>query len=328
MGEQIRVRQNRPWQGAASERAYTENAIMAATSGWRRCLRAFADWLEKERGLKESTITARISGARRFLAAMKGPGGVKTLKGLGVVDVEDFFIEYAQDHGKSATRCMQATMRQLLRFAASRKWVRDDLADAVPSMRSYRQSSVVRGLSDEGVRTLVAANAKRSMRDHAIVLLLALYGVRRGQVCELGLEDIDWHQRTIYFGPHKNGKPVLHELVPAAAAALSEYLQHERPSDNTQAVFLRRYRPYLPLGPRAVSAAVRRQLLGLGLQCTPCGPHSLRHAFATRLLHDGQPLKVIADLLGHRSLEAVAVYAKLDHPRLLQVAGEWPEEAL
>jgi hypothetical protein len=35
---------------------------------------------------------------------------------------------------------------------------------------------------------------------------------------------------------------------------------------------------------------------------------------------------VIADLLGHRSLAAVGVYAKVDHPRLLEVAAEWPEE--
>ncbi len=328
MGEQIRVQQHRPWQGAASQRAYTNNAIMAAATGWRPCLRSYAGWLEKDRELKESTITVRVSRARRFLAAKKGRGGVNTLKRLGVVDVEDFFIDYAKAHAQATTRIMQASMRLFLRFAASRKWVRDDLADAVPSMREYRLSSVPRGLSDEGVRALVAPSAERSARDHAIVLLLVLYGVRRSQVCELRLEDIDWRRRTIYFGPHKRGKPVLHELVPAVAVALSEYLQHERPSENTQAVFLRQIRPYLPLSPNAVSSAVRKQLRRLGLECTPCGPHSLRHAFATRLLHDGQPLKVIADLLGHRSLEAVAIYAKVDHPRLLQVAGEWPEEAL
>lgn len=328
MGEQIWVRHRSPWQGAESQRAYTDNAIMAAAPGWRPCLRAFAGWLEEERKLEASTIKVRVIKARHFLAAQKGRGGVKTLQRLGVVDVEDFFVDYTKAHAQATTRIMQASMRLFLRFAASREWVRDDLADAVPSMREYRLSSVPRGLSDEDVRALIAPSAERSARDHAIVLLLALYGVRRSQVCELRLEDIDWRRRTIYFGPHKEGKPVLHELVPAVAAALSEYLRHERPSQNTQAVFLRQIKPYLPLSPDAVSSAVRNQLRRLGLQCTPCGPHSLRHAFATRLLHDGQPLKVIADLLGHRSLGAVAIYAKVDHPRLLQVAGEWPEEAL
>ena len=44
----------------------------------------------------------------------------------------------------------------------------------------------------------------------------------------------------------------------------------------------------------------------------PFGPHALRHTFATRLLRTGQPVKTIADLLGHRSLASVSIYAKVD----------------
>jgi integrase len=284
-------------------------------------------WLEEERELAEGSITLRISSARQFLAAQNSLGGVKKLKRLSVTDVEDFFISYGQTHGYGRTRSMQAAMRLFLRFATSRKWVRSELADAVPSMRSYQLSSVPRGLSDDDVRALVAASAEKSARDHAIVLLLALYGLRRGQVSDLQFEDIDWRGHTIHFRPHKGGKAVQHQLVPAVAAALSEYLQHERPLVNSQAVFLRQRKPYLPLGPSVVTDIVVGLVRRLGLDCTPCGPHALRHAFATRLLNDGQPLKVIADLLGHRSLAAVSIYAKVDHPRLLQVAAEWPEEA-
>jgi site-specific recombinase XerD len=57
----------------------------------------------------------------------------------------------------------------------------------------------------------------------------------------------------------------------------------------------------------------------------PRGPHALRHTFATRLLRTGQPIKAIADLLGHRSLSSIAIYAKVDVARLLEVAVEWPE---
>jgi integrase/recombinase XerD len=58
----------------------------------------------------------------------------------------------------------------------------------------------------------------------------------------------------------------------------------------------------------------------------PYYPHRFRHAFATRLLRSGQPVKAIADLLGQRSLDAVAIYAKVDHARLLEVAIDWPAE--
>lgn len=219
-------------------------------------------------------------------------------------------------------------MRQFLRFSASRGWVKHGLSDSVPSLRSYRQSSVPRGFSNESVSALVAASAERSSRDHAIVLILAIYGVRRGQICGLRLGDISWREKRITFRPHKRGKSVHHELVPAVAAALAKYLQKERPKVKDQAVFLRARKPYVPLSPGAVREVIRRLVRRLDLaECIRGGAHAFRHAFATRLLQNGQSLKVIADLLGHRSLDAASIYAKVDHPRLLEVAEEWPEVA-
>jgi integrase/recombinase XerD len=108
---------------------------------------------------------------------------------------------------------------------------------------------------------------------------------------------------------------------------LADYLQYERPDVRFEEVFLRAYKPHLPLGPGAITGLVYGLFERIGLQKTPRGPHAFRHAFATRLLHAGQPLEVIADLLGQRSLKSVSIYAKVDHPRLLEVARQWPEEA-
>jgi integrase len=79
------------------------------------------------------------------------------------------------------------------------------------------------------------------------------------------------------------------------------------------------------LAPGAISTMVQARMKQFGLPAVHA--HAFRHAFATRLLRTGQPIKAIADLLGHRSLAAVAIYAKLDHPRLLEAAADWPEVA-
>lgn len=319
-------RSHRPWRGDASLRNYIGNVIEEAPAAWRRCLRAFAVWLEEERGLAVSSVELRVRSARVFVEAQKGPGGVRSLRTLDVVRVEDFFVAYAKTHGIASRRSMQAAMRLFIRFAVSRGWVKSKVIGSVPSLRTYRMSSCPRGASDAQVRALAAASADGTARDRAIILLLLAYGVRRGQIVALRLEDIAWRDKTIVFRAHKNGKPVRHRLVPAVAAALSTYLHVERPDIEERAVFVRSKRPYLPLGPGAVTAVVEASIKRAGLEMTPCGPHALRHAFATRLLHRGQPLKVIADLLGHRSLESVSVYAKVDHPRMLELAPEWPEE--
>jgi integrase/recombinase XerD len=318
-------RSHRPWRGDASLRDYIRGVIRDAPSPWRPCLRAFVLWLEDERGLAVSSVEVRVRSVKVFVEALKGPGGARTLKHLGVTDVEDFFVDYSRTHGTGARRSMQAAMRLFICFAVSRNWAKQELLGSVPSIRTYRLSSLPRGLSDEQVRALAVASAERCARDHAIVLLLLVYGIRRGQVASVRLEDVNWRERTIVFRAHKNGKPVQHRLAPAVAAALATYLRTERPDAVERAVFLRSSAPHLPLSPSAVTEIVRNLLRRADITCSPHGPHALRHAFATRMLNRGHTLKSIADLLGHRSLEAVSIYAKLDHPRLLEVAPEWPE---
>jgi integrase/recombinase XerD len=54
------------------------------------------------------------------------------------------------------------------------------------------------------------------------------------------------------------------------------------------------------------------------------GTHILRHTTASRLLRAGADLKRIADILGHRSIDTTAVYAKVDRQHLAAVAMPWP----
>ena len=58
-----------------------------------------------------------------------------------------------------------------------------------------------------------------------------------------------------------------------------------------------------------------------GLRFRHSGPHSLRHACATRLLQEGASFKEIGDVLGHRGLESVGIYAKVDLNALRLVAN-------
>jgi integrase len=218
-------------------------------------------------------------------------------------------------------------MRQFLGFAAERGWVARELVTAVPILHSYRLSGLPRGLSDEEIETALATpwQGVAALRDRATLCLLATYGVRRGQVSALRLEDIDWHGRTLAFAAHKAGKALRHALTAVAAQALAKYLRRERPATECEHVFVRARPPYVRLSPLAISTMVSARLASCGLP--PRRPHAFRHAFATRLLRCGQPPKVIADLLGHRSLDAVSIYAKVDYAQLLECAVEWPEVA-
>jgi len=54
--------------------------------------------------------------------------------------------------------------------------------------------------------------------------------------------------------------------------------------------------------------------------------HRLRHTLASEMLAGGADLPAIGQVLGHRMLEATAIYAKCDRETLRQIARPWPGE--
>lgn len=324
----MKVRHKRcPW-SPESKRIYMLGTIERAWAECRPTLRAFADWLEA-RGLSPGTVTARISAACFFVDTITISSGttcVEAFRSLTPDGIENFFVQYGKGHGIAARRSMSTAMRSFLKFAASQGWIGEDRSGAVPSLQCYRLSGLPRSLNDRQLSALLTSPwgpSRCARRDRAIVYLLATYGVRREQVSVLRLADIDWIEKTIDFAAHKGGKAVHHILTQTVAESLADYLRNERPISDCGYIFLRQRRPYLRLAPNAITSLVRERMVRCGL--SPRGPHALRHSFATRLLQAGQSVKTIADLLGHRSLSAIGVYAKVDYARLIEVAVDWPE---
>jgi integrase len=310
-----------------SDRRYVDHVIAQTPPRMRAALRAFASWLELDRGLTQGSIVVRLQSVRWFVRAMckaKQASPSVAFRKVTARDIEDFFVAYGQRSGPVARRSMQAAMRLFIKYSVIRGWCSEGLVGSVPSLRRYRLLHVPRALPPKALdEVLRAVSARGECAKHrAMVFLLATYGVRRGQVARLCLGDIDWKARTILFKAHKRGKAVLHQLVPAIADALAAYLRCERPQTDDEHVFVRDRAPHVRLSPAVIQGVVRRYCQAV--QALPATANSLRHAFASRLLCAGHSLKVIADLLGHRSFSAVAVYAKVDRPRLLEVAIEWP----
>ena len=70
----------------------------------------------------------------------------------------------------------------------------------------------------------------------------------------------------------------------------------------------------------------RRALQAAGIETARPGAHLLRRTVASHLVQQGVPLKAVADLLGHRSLNTTRIYTNVNHAMLLEAAGPWPAE--
>jgi integrase/recombinase XerD len=153
------------------------------------------------------------------------------------------------------------------------------------------------------------------------MLLLAVYGLRSGEVRTLKLDNVDW-ERNLLFIPRTKGRRVEpYPLSPTVGEAIVRYLQRVRPRSSYREIFLTVEAPIRPLSGAAVWRSVAKRARALDPPVVPHGAHVLRHACATHLLEQGFSLKEIGDHLGHRSLSSTTRYASVNLAGLREVAN-------
>jgi site-specific recombinase XerD len=216
-------------------------------------------------------------------------------------------------------------MRAMIRFLATEGSISPNLARAIPVIRDWKHATLPKHFSAEQldcVLTVCRDDSTLTFRDRAMVLLMARLGMRSCEVRQLQLEDIDWAAGVIRVHLGKSRYERSLPLPEDAGEAIASYLRAERPLSSNRTIFLRTYPPYAPLS--GVVGVTRRVLKKVGITGTRVGAHHFRHTAATQMVRQGVSFKDVADVLGHRSLETTAIYAKLDAPCLAQVALPWP----
>jgi len=220
-----------------------------------------------------------------------------------------------------------SALRTFLGFLCAQGWCEDRLADAVP-MVPHRPSGLVRHLAPKVLEQLVASlptASPRDLRDRSIILTIARLGLRPGEVVQLRLEDIDWHNAVVRVRARKTGHGALLPLTSQVGAALADYLQHGRPETDAREVFVLHWlRVGAPISTTIVGRAVQRAVDNADIDAPTRGGNLLRHSMATGLLAGGASLPEIADVLGHSCLATTRIYAAVDIGRLREVPLPWP----
>ena len=212
-------------------------------------LDAYRTWMQEQRHVAASTLAVRCHSLSGFLRRLGAQATVEGLAHLSGDQVERLFLAQAQGMGQAARRSLQSAVRTFLRFCLACGTIHQPLDWAVPTLRTYRLSTVPRGLSEEQAHKVlesVERNSPVGLRDYAILLLLYTFGVRSGQVRALRLDDIHWSDNRILFRAMKNGKDAWLPLTEAVGEALLVYLQQGRPPCACPQVFLTTRAPYRP----------------------------------------------------------------------------------
>jgi site-specific recombinase XerD len=238
----------------------------------------------------------------------------------------DRFMEQLSSKGLSRVTLATAAkaLRRFLPYAHEQGWCRRDLAQGVLSPRLYRQENLPAGPAWSDVKRLIAATGGSTvgqLRNRAMLLLLAVYGLRSGEVRGLSLEDLDWPRRVLRVRRSKTARVQEYPLTTAMGQALRRYLAEARPDCARRELFLTLHEPFRQLSAGALYRITHGLMERLEISSPKHGPHALRHACASYLLNGGLSLKEVGDHLGHRHLSATQIYAKVDLVGLRSVAA-------
>ena len=280
---------------------------------------AFADYMRRERGWSEETVSFRVRVVEEFLRGLTVEHCSLEQVTLACVDRALAGKMGRDGWSRNSVRTYAMALRSFFRFAEQQAWCTEGLAAGIVPPRVYWGEGLPLGPSWEDVQRLIAA-AAGNLRDHALLLLLSRYGFRASEVSRLRLEDIDWESCTLTVRRSKASRSDRYPLSREVGSAVLSYLREARPRGAWREIFLTLVAPIGPLTPSGVSGVVARRMRQLGIRSPQCGAHALRHACAQRLLDEGFSMKTIGDHLGHAWPDSTAAYAKVDLASLRQVA--------
>lgn len=292
----------------------------------------YLTFLRHHRGLREATLYVHRRWGGLFLEhlAKRLPG--TDLSQVTIALIDEFVLPLVAKKGRGTQIQILQAVRGVLRHLQRTGRIGCDWSGFVKGPRRYRLASIPTTISADEVRRLLDSVDRGSAlgrRDYAVLLLLAVYGLRAKEIADLRLEDVDWRAAILHVRRSKTARPLTLPLTGAVARALSGYIRHGRPRTNSREIFVCHHGDPTPFRKSsAVYRIVRCCFNRSGVKSPRRGPHVLRHALATHLVQRGFPLKVVGDLLGHQHSDSTLAYTKLAVDDLREVALDVPENLL
>jgi len=254
-----------------------------------------------------------LETARGFIEELRGR--TKPIERTTLTDVDAFVQKLATRLSKRTVADTCSSLRAFFRFLQMTGRLAVDLASGVIAPRFRIDERPPRTLPWKDVQRIlrsISPSKAPGKRDFAIVLLLATYGLGAAEVLGLRLEDLDWQAGILRARRPKTNVPIELPLLPPVAKALSAYLRWERPpARSIQHVFLRKNMPYEPMTSGAIRHRIRHYARLGGITTEPLGAHAFRHSHASRQIDTGANIKVVSEILGHRSSSSTSVYVRV-----------------
>ena len=203
-------------------------------------------------------------------------------------------------------------------FAAIKPW-------DTPRKRIY---GILTDIEKEKLLDAADGNSDVGKRDKAILMLAMDCGLRSSDLCNLKLRDIDWHSASINIIQKKTGKQVTIPFSERTGDALADYILNARGTSSLPYVFLKKSYCDSSLTSSLLCQRFKKLMLRAGIirpASEKINMHTFRRSLGTSLIDSGESLEMVAQILGHRDIEATKRYISVSEQMLRSCPMPMPE---
>jgi len=294
-----------------------------------RQIQAFVEALASEKGYSANTCRAYardldqfrryVSEQRRASRSDRGDAGPVQTEEVDALMIRGFLGHLHKTNKKSTVARKISTIRSFFRYLVKHGLIADNPAAFVLTPKQDKTLPVYLPV-DEMFRLLdsIRTDTVAGLRDRAIFETLYSCGLRISELAGLNASDVDFGQGLVRV----LGKGRKERIVPIGRKALQAIQAYRERFEAESGVAAEAGGPLFlnlrkgRLTPRSMARILDRLVRDIGL-LTRVSPHALRHSFATHLLDAGADLRVVQELLGHKSLSTTQKYTHVSIDRLM-----------
>ncbi|UCF93235.1 MAG: tyrosine recombinase XerC [Desulfobacterales bacterium] len=294
-------------------------------------IRAFVESLAVEKGYSAHTCRAYRNDLAEFLSfvAAESASGKRRapkadrirLEHVDALTIRRFLGVLHKKNKKVSIARKLSAIRSFFKYLVRQGVCVDNPADSILTPKQEKTLPAYLSV-DHMFRLLdsIQTDTLLGLRNRAIFETLYSCGIRVSEMAAMNTGDVDCGSawiRVLGKGGRERTVPIGRTAL-AALKVYREKLYGETgiSPDQDGPLFLNKNLGRLT--PRSIARILQQLVTACGL-LTPVAPHALRHSFATHLLDAGADLRVVQELLGHRSLSTTQKYTHVSVDRLMEI---------
>ena len=271
---------------------------------------AFLEYLSLEKKCSLHTLKAYQANLEVFEVFITEQGSLETIEEVSYGEIRAWIVSLIQSGNTPRT-----VNRKLSALRSYYKFLLRIGSIPVSPLKEHKalktDTKVALPFSQEEIQRLLAADffpeEYTGVLQRTVIQLLYYTGIRRSELIELKVQDIDLSEGLMKVLGKRNKErllPLLPEIKTQLTQLLEQQKQHQISRESEHFFVNSRGKK---LSEAFVYETVKTYLSKVSTK-TKRSPHVLRHSFATHLLDQGADLNAIKDLLGHSSIAATQHY--------------------